>query len=79
MRVSCYASNVYRLASWLALWASNLNMLVTPLRVWLDQFEVVWLGPRDWTTWDFHRPNYRSCLAWRLYAGWWLVMRYKRA
>ena len=48
-------------------------MLATPLRVWLDKFEVVWLGPP--AVWSFERPVYDSCLVWRLYAGWWLIRR----
>ena len=46
------------------------------LRAWLDQFEIMWLGPPG-VLWDFHRPDYKSCLAWRVYAGWWMVRKYK--
>jgi hypothetical protein len=51
--------------------------LATPLVVWWDSLEIVWLGRRDWSGWDFHRPDYDSALAWRIYAGWWLIRRYK--
>ena len=78
MRVTGHALGVYRFASRVALWTSNFNMLATPLRTWLDQFEVIWLAPRDWSLWDFRRPDYDSCLVWHLYAGWWLIRRYKR-
>jgi hypothetical protein len=52
--------------------------LATPVVVWWDSIEIVWLGANATVWWDYAEPDYDSGLVWRLYAGFWLVRRYKR-